>query len=155
MVQQTVEREVIIGAPLETVFQFWLNFQRFATLLDDVRRVDLLDDACSQWEVAAPFNTTVAFVATTKRVESNTLIEWASEHGAGLDTVESGGTLTFARTDHDPVQTRVALHFHFDIPTAAAQQVVGMLRALGYPDRAFDRNLQQIKTLIEAEMSVT
>jgi len=155
MVQQTVERAVTIEAPVETVFQFWLDFQRFSTLLSDVRRVDLLDNDRSQWEVVAPFSTTVAFVATTKRIEPNALIEWASEHGAGMDTVESGGTLRFERTGDGGRHTRVSLHFHFEVPSAAAQQVVGMLRALGYPDRAFDRNLKQIKTLIEADMLVT
>ncbi|MEM1127997.1 MAG: SRPBCC family protein [Bacteroidota bacterium] len=142
-----IEKELLIEAPVSVVYDFWQDFARFADFLPAVKRIEVREAHKSYWEVKAPFNTTVQFVAETKEQRRNEYLLWESVHGAGTEEVESGGEIFFEAPS--PTTTRVRLRFHYTIPSTNAQRVIDTLAALGYPKRDFEKNLAEIKRRIE------
>ncbi|NBC01941.1 MAG: hypothetical protein GVY15_13925 [Bacteroidetes bacterium] len=143
-----IEKEVRIKAPVERVFDFWQQFERFDELLSAVKSIESRGENKSRWIVRAPFNTTVEFVAETQEEVQNEYIRWASEHGAGPDTVTSGGEIFFKPIDKNTA-THVLLRFEYEVPSEAAERVIATLSALGYPERDFDDNLEEIRHHVE------
>ena len=141
-----LEKELHIAAPIDEVYAVWRDFQRFAEYLGDVKSITLEDATTSHWVVMAPFNTSVEFTATIQEHRPNEYLRWESFHGAGVEIVRSGGELFFQEADGG---TDVRLRFSYELPSDSAQRVVDTLKVLGYPDRAFDTNLQRIKERLE------
>ncbi len=133
---------------MERVYGLWAEFPRFEELLSSVKSIETRGENRSRWIVRAPFNTTVEFVAETQEQVENEYIRWASEHGAGPDTVTSGGEIFFKPLDENAA-THVLLRFEYEVPSEAAERVISTLGALGYPDRDFDENLKELKQYLE------
>lgn len=145
---KVIEKTLVIEAPVEQVYTFWADMAAIETVLPAVQSIKVLDEWTARWTVRAPFNTFVQFVATTETREPNRYVKWGSTHGAGTETVTSGGELFFDSVE-DGSATHVRLRFTYDVPSASAQQIISTLAALGYPEREFEAGLALIKEHLE------
>ncbi|NBC18016.1 MAG: hypothetical protein GVY18_11965 [Bacteroidetes bacterium] len=145
---KVIEKTLVIDAPVERVYAFWADMAAVEAVLPVVESIEVLDERTTRWTVQAPFSTFVQFVAVTETRTPNRYVKWGSTHGAGTETVISGGELFFEPVENDRA-TRVRLRFTYDVPSASAQQIISTLAALGYPEREFDAGLTLIKEHLE------
>lgn len=147
---KVIEKTLVIEAPVERVYTFWADMSAIEAVLPAVQSIEAVDERTAQWTVRAPFSTFVRFVAITETREPNRYVKWGSTHGAGTETVTSGGELFFEPVE-DGEATHVRLRFTYDVPSASAQQIISTLAALGYPEREFETGLALIKEHLEGK----
>jgi uncharacterized membrane protein len=106
-----VGRSVTINRPRSELFAFWRDFTNLAGFMENVERVDVLDDKRSHWVVKAPAGKTVEWTATITDEEEGAFIAWASDRGADVpnsgriefrDAQGNRGTIVTATILYDP-----------------------------------------------------
>jgi len=103
-------RSVTIGRPADEVYAFFRDFSNLSAVMENVVRVDVLDERRSHWVVRAPAGRTVEWDSTVTRDEPGRLIEWKADAGADVpnsgrvafDAVEGRGTVVTLTTLYDP-----------------------------------------------------
>ena len=105
-----VARAVTINRPVRDVFAYFNDFTNLPTFMENVQRIELLDDRRSHWVVKAPAGKTVEWVAVITEQTQDRSIAWTSEPGA--DVANSGrvefrdagarGTVVTATIAYDP-----------------------------------------------------
>jgi uncharacterized membrane protein len=105
-----VGRTVTINRPIGELFSYFRDFANLATFMDNVERIDVLDDRRSHWVVKAPGGKTVEWTSVVTEEAPDSFIAWASEEGA--DVANSGrvdfrdagdrGTMVSATILYDP-----------------------------------------------------
>ncbi|MBW8910839.1 MAG: SRPBCC family protein [Sphingomonas sp.] len=105
-----VGRTVTINRPIGELFSYFRDFANLATFMENVERIDVLDDRRSHWVVKAPGGKTVEWTSVVTEEAPNSFIAWASEQGA--DVANSGrvdfrdagdrGTVVSATILYDP-----------------------------------------------------
>lgn len=105
-----VARAVTINRPVGEVFAYFRDFANLPTFMENVERIDILDDNRSHWVVKAPGGKTVEWDAVVTEEVTDTVIAWTSEPGA--DVANSGrvefrnagarGTVVTATIAYDP-----------------------------------------------------
>lgn len=103
-------RAVTINRPTSELYAYWRDFTNLATFMDNIERIDVLDDARSHWVVKAPAGKTVEWDARITEEVPDRTIAWTSEPGA--DVPNSGriefrdagarGTVVTATILYDP-----------------------------------------------------
>ena len=103
-------RVVTINRPRDELFAFWRDFRNLVRVMENVERIDILDENRSHWVVKAPGGTTVEWDATITEERPDELIAWSSDEGA--DVPNSGrvefrdagtrGTVVTATILYDP-----------------------------------------------------
>lgn len=103
-------KSVTINRPLSELFAFWRDLSNLATFMENVERVDVVDERRSHWVVKAPAGKTVEWDAVVTEEAPNSFIAWASVEGA--DVPNSGrvdfrsagarGTVVTATILYDP-----------------------------------------------------
>lgn len=107
---QIVARAVTINRPADELFAYFRDFSNLPTFMENVERIDVLDDKRTHWVVKAPAGRTVEWDAViTEEVEGRSFA-WTSEPGA--DIANSGrvefrdagarGTVVTATILYDP-----------------------------------------------------
>lgn len=106
-----VGRSVTINRPRSELFAFWRDFTNLAGFMENVERVDVLDDKRSHWVVKAPAGKTVEWTATITDEQEGAFIAWASDRGADVpnsgriefrDAQGNRGTIVTATILYDP-----------------------------------------------------
>lgn len=105
-----IGRAVTINRPVSELFAYYRDFANLATFMENVERVDVLDDKRSHWVVKAPAGRTVEWTAVVTDEAPDSFIAWASEEDA--DVANSGrvdfrdagarGTVVTATVNYDP-----------------------------------------------------
>jgi uncharacterized membrane protein len=105
-----VGRTVTINRPIGELFSYFRDFANLATFMENVERIDVLDDRRSHWVVKAPGGKTVEWTSVVTEEAPDSFIAWASEEGA--DVANSGrvdfrdagdrGTMVSATILYDP-----------------------------------------------------
>lgn len=105
-----IGRSVTINRPLPELFAYWRDFSRLATFMENVDRIDVVDDKRSHWVVKAPGGRHVEWDAVVTDEARDSFIAWAS--AAGADVPNSGridfrdagarGTVVTATILYDP-----------------------------------------------------
>ena len=105
-----VGRAVTINKPATELYAYFRDFAKLASFMENVERVDILDDKRSHWVVKAPGGRTVEWDARITEEREGELIAWTSEEGA--DVANSGrvefrdagarGTVVIATIAYDP-----------------------------------------------------
>ena len=103
-------RAVTINRPVAEVYARFRDFAQLPTFMENVERIDVLDDRRTHWVVKAPGGGTVEWDALITEEQPERLIAWASEEGA--DVPNSGrvefrdagqrGTVVTATILYDP-----------------------------------------------------
>lgn len=106
-----VGRTVTIGRPREEVYAFWRDFPNLATIMENIERIDTIDERRTHWVVKAPAGRTVEWDSIVTDDEPGRLIAWQSVEGADvkssgriefLDAAPGRGTMVRATIAYDP-----------------------------------------------------
>ena len=93
-----VGKTVTINRPRQFLFDYWRDFSNLPRFMDNVERVDVLDETRSHWVVKAPAGHRVEWDAIITEEEPGEFIAWSSMEGAD---VPNSGRIDFkdATTD--------------------------------------------------------
>jgi uncharacterized membrane protein len=76
--QPMTVRAVTIGKPRHEVFAFFRDFSNLGRFMENIERVDVLDDKRSHWVVQAPAGHQVAWDSILTAEEDDRLLAWES-----------------------------------------------------------------------------
>lgn len=105
-----VGRSVTINRPRNELYAYWRDFAKLPSFMDNVERVDVIDDTTSHWVVKASGGKTVEWDAVITEERPDELIAWASTESADVPNsgridfrdVGDRGTVVTATTLYDP-----------------------------------------------------
>lgn len=138
-----IGRTVTINRPRAELFAYWRDFANLATIMENVERIDVLDDKRSHWVVKAPGGKTVEWDSVVTDETDGKCIAWASEPGAD---VPNSGRIEFR--DAGERGTVVTATILYDPPAG----VIGKLIAKMFqrePAIQARRDLRRFKQLME------
>jgi uncharacterized membrane protein len=84
--KKVVGRTVTIGRPAQEIYAFWRHFPNLVGIMDNIERIDLVDDRRSHWVVKAPGGRTVEWDSIVVDDEPGRLISWQSAEGSEVRT---------------------------------------------------------------------
>ena len=138
-----IGRSVTINRPAKEVYAFFRDFANLPRFMENVVRIDALDDRRSHWVVKAPAGGTVEWNAVVTEEQPGTLIAWQSEEGA---EVPNGGRIEFR--DAGQRGTVVTATIVYDPPGGAIGKLIAKMfqREPGIQAR---RDLKRLKQYLE------
>ena len=136
-------RAVTIDKPISELFSYFRDFSNLSTFMENVERVDILDDKRSHWVVKAPAGKTVEWDARVVNESAEDFIEWESEPGAD---VPNGGRVEFR--DAGARGTVVVATIHYDPPAGVVGKLIAKLFQRE-PAIQARRDLRRFKQLME------
>lgn len=139
-----IGRSVTINRPRTELYAFFRDFRNLPSFMDNVERIDILDDKRSHWVVKAPAGRHVEWDAVVTEEQDATLIAWQSEPGAD---VENSGRVEFrdAQGDRGTIVTATML---YDPPAGVIGKVIAKLFQRE-PAIQARRDLRRFKQLME------
>ncbi|MGN6818752.1 MAG: SRPBCC family protein [Sphingomonas sp.] len=138
-----IGRTVTINRPVGELFAYFRDFANLATFMENVERIDVLDDRRSHWVVKAPGGKTVEWTSAVTEEEPDSFIAWASEEGAD---VANSGRVDFRTTgERGTVVTATIL---YDPPAGTVGKLVAKLFQRE-PAIQARRDLRRFKQLME------
>lgn len=137
-------RSVTINRPVREVYRFFRDFSNLPSFMENIVRIDVLDERRSHWVVKAPMGGTVEWTAQVTQEQPDAMIAWQSEEGA---EVPNGGRVEFR--DAGQRGTIVTATIVYDPPGGAIGKLVAKLfqREPGIQAR---RDLRRLKQFLEA-----
>ena len=117
-----IGRAVTINRPRDEVYAYFRDFANLPSFMENVDRIDILDDKRSHWVVKAPAGKTVEWDARIVAETDGTLIEWESEPGAD---VPNGGRVEFR--DAGARGTVVTATIRYDPPAGVVGKLIAKL----------------------------
>ncbi len=138
-----VARSVTINRPQAELYAYFRDFANLATFMDNIERIEILDDRRSHWVVKAPAGQTVEWDATVTDERAPDYIAWESDEGAD---VPNGGRVEF--TDAGARGTVVTATIRYEPPAGIVGKVIAKMfqREPGIQAR---RDLRRFKQLME------
>ncbi|MDG2535206.1 SRPBCC family protein [Sphingomonas sp. HITSZ_GF] len=139
-----VGRTVTINRPREELFAYWRDFANLAMFMENVERIDVLDDKRSHWVVKAPGGRTVEWTSAITEEQDGSFIAWASEDGAD---VPNSGRIDF-RDAQGGRGTIVTATILYDPPAGAIGKLIAKMFQRE-PAIQARRDLRRFKQLME------
>lgn len=139
-----IGRTVTIRRPRSELFAYWRDFANLPSFMDNVERIEVLDDRRSRWTVKAPGEATVEWTASITDERDGEYIAWATEEGAD---VPNSGRIEFrdAQGDRGTVVTATIL---YDPPGGFIGKVIAKMFQRE-PAIQARRDLRRFKQLME------
>ena len=134
---------VTISRPSAELYTWWRDFSNLASVMENVERIDVLDDTRSHWVVKAPGGTTVEWDAIVTEEREGELIAWASAEGADI---ANSGRVAFR--DAGARGTVVTATILYDPPAGVIGKLVAKLFQRE-PNIQVRRDLARFKQLME------
>jgi uncharacterized membrane protein len=106
-----VGRAVTINKPRSELFAYWRDLTQLPTFMENVERIDVIDDHRSHWVVKAPAGKTVEWDAAITDEKQDEFIAWTSADDADVpnsgrvdfrDATGGRGTVVTATILYDP-----------------------------------------------------
>jgi uncharacterized membrane protein len=142
--QAIIGRTVTIDRPREEIYAFWRDFPNLAQVMENIERIDTLDERRSHWVVKAPGGKTVEWDSVVTDDEPGRLIAWQSVEGAD---VNSSGRVEFF--DAAPGRgTMVRATFAYDPPGGVIGEWIAKLFQRE-PNVQTRRDLRRLKQFLE------
>ncbi|RVT90361.1 SRPBCC family protein [Sphingomonas crocodyli] len=139
-----IGRTVTINRPRAELYAYWRDLTNLPSFMDNVIRVDAIDDRTSHWVVKAPAGRTVEWDAViTEDVQGET-IAWASAEGAD---VPNSGRIDF-RDEPGGRGTHVTATIVYDPPAGVVGKLIAKLFQRE-PAIQARRDLRRFKQLME------
>jgi uncharacterized membrane protein len=137
-----IQKTLLVGAPVERVYEFWTDYENFPLFMSNVREVQDLGGGRSRWVVSGPGGLPIEWDSVlTEQVPGET-IAWRSRPGSML---ENAGAVRFRPEGEG---TRVDLRLCYSPPAGGAGQAMAEL--LGSDPRAkLNEDLGRLKALLE------
>src|ERR1700744_5765048 len=137
-------RAVTIGRPREEVFAFFRDFSNLAGFMENIARIDVLDDTHSHWVVKAPAGHEVEWNSVLTAEEPGRLLAW--ETGPDAE-VKNHGRVEF-RDAPGGRGTEVPATLVYEPPAGALGKLVATLFQME-PGLQAKRDLRRLKMLLE------
>lgn len=138
-----VTKTIDIDAPLEQVFAFLSEPERFPKLMSHVRAVERTPDGVYRWTVSGPAGIDVGWSAVITDLAPNELIAWRSEPGS---LVDHAGSLRFESMPDG--RTRVGVRMSYIPPLGVFGHALATLLGAD-PKRQLDEEFVRFKSLME------
>ncbi|WP_374943239.1 SRPBCC family protein [Sphingomonas sp.] len=138
-----VARAVTINRPAADVYAQFRDFANLPAFMENVVRIDVLDDKRSHWVVKAPAGKTVEWDARVTDEQPGKLIAWTSEEGAD---VPNSGRVEFR--DAGARGTVVTATIAYDPPAGIVGKIVAKMFQRE-PAIQARRDLRRFKQLLE------
>ena len=81
-----VGKTITVGKPRDQLYEEWRDFARFPRFMDNVERVENIDDKRSRWTIKAPGGSPVELVTRITEDQPGKAIAWESEPESQIDT---------------------------------------------------------------------
>ncbi len=133
-----------IGRPRQEVFAFFRDFTNLAAFMENIERVEVLDDARSHWVVKAPAGRTVEWDSVLTEQEPGQLLAWRTEPDA---EVKHHGRVEF-RDAPAGRGTEVHAAIVYEPPAGAIGKIIASLFQKE-PGQQAKRDLRRLKMLLE------
>jgi uncharacterized membrane protein len=140
-----VRKSLNVQAPLEQVYEFWSDIERFPRFMANVREVRDLGEGRSRWTVAGPAGAPVEWEAVVTKRVANHQLAWKTVPGS---TVEHAGHVRFLPNASGG--TRIDVHLSYTPPAGALGHGVAWLFGSD-PKTEMDADLARMKALLEAQ----
>jgi uncharacterized membrane protein len=137
-------RAVTIGRPREEVFAFFRDFSNLARFMENIERIDVLDDTHSHWVVKAPAGHQVEWDSILTADEPGRLLAW--ETGPDAE-VKNHGRVEF-RDAPAGRGTEIHATIVYEPPAGALGKVIALLFQKE-PGLQAKRDLRRLKMLLE------
>lgn len=141
-------RSATINRPAAELYAYWRDFSNLATFMENVERIDVIDDKRSHWIVKAPAGKTVEWDAIVTEDTGVTegkggAIAWTSADGADI---ANSGRVEFA--DAGPRGTVVTATINYDPPAGSIGKIIAKMFQRE-PFIQARRDLRRFKQLME------
>ncbi len=141
--KDAVGQAVTINRPASDLFAFFRDFSKLPRVMENIERIDVLDDKKSHWVVKAPMGGRVEWDAIVVDEQQDRLIEWMSAPGA---EVANSGRVEFREAGaRGTVVTATIL---YDPPAGAIGKMIAKLFQRE-PAIQARRDLRRLKQLME------
>jgi uncharacterized membrane protein len=137
-------RAVTIGKPREAVFAFFRDFRNLARFMENIERIDIIDDTRSHWVVKAPAGHEVEWDSVLTADEPGKLLAW--ETGPDAE-VKNHGRVEF-RDAPAGRGTEIHATIIYEPPGGALGKVIATLFQTE-PGLQAKRDLRRLKMLLE------
>jgi len=139
-----VQHTVAIDAPIQRVFEFWINYQNFPRFMSHVLDVQHRGYDQSHWKVAGPAGIPVEWDAVLTELTEHDVLAWKTVPGS---IVQHAGVVRFSPLPGRRTQVHVLLTYN---PGAGAlgHALATLFRA--DPHRQLREDLARVKTLLES-----
>lgn len=142
---EIVGRTVTIDRPRAEVYAFWRDFRNLARFMENIERVDVIDDRRSHWVVAAPGDDPVEWDALLTEERDNEALAWASEPDADI---KHEGRVEFR--DGPPGRgTEVKVVLDYEAPGGTLGKIIAKVFQKD-PQIQARRDLRRLKQILEA-----
>ncbi len=138
-----VGRSVTINRPRAELYAYWRDFANLATFMENVDRIDVIDDTRSHWVVRAPAGRTIEWDAVVTEEREGELIAWSSAEGA---FVPNSGRIEFR--DAGARGTVVSATILYDPPAGVVGKIIAKMFQRE-PAIQARRELRRFKQLME------
>jgi len=139
-----IGRTVTIDRPRDAVYAFWRDFPNLAAVMENIERIDTIDDTRTHWVVKAPAGKTVEWDSVVTDDEPGRLIAWQSVEGAD---VKSSGRIEFLEAAPGR-GTMVRATFAYDPPAGGLGEWIAKLFQRE-PNVQARRDLRRLKQFLE------
>lgn len=139
-----LHKTIEVAAPVDEVFDFWLNFQNFALFMQHVSEITVIDGTRSHWKVEGPAGLPVEWDAVLTVCIPNERLGWKTLPD---QPIEHAGTVKFEEVGEG--RTRVTVQMSYRPPAGLLGHAVAALFQAD-PQTALDRDLARLKNIIEA-----
>lgn len=144
-----VQKTINIAAPLDSVFAFFTDWERWPEWMSHVREVTASGTPGTvgertRWVVDGPAGTRVSWDAEITEFITNQLVSWRSVEGAAI---RQAGTLRFDENEDGTI--RVEVQMTYNPPGGAAGHAVAKLFGRD-PRHQMNEDLVRLKTTIES-----
>ncbi|MBX3011671.1 MAG: SRPBCC family protein [Caldilineaceae bacterium] len=100
-------KNIIVKAPLQTVYAAWADFENFPNFMQHIRSVTKTGEATSHWVMDGPLHSRLEWDAEVTRQEEDKRIAWSSTSG----DIKTSGQVTFNALPDDQVEVTVMLRY--------------------------------------------
>ncbi|MEX2225035.1 MAG: SRPBCC family protein [Dehalococcoidia bacterium] len=138
-----VEDEIVVRAPVDTVYGAWHNFENFPRFMQNIHEVRVVSGGRSHWKAKGPLGAAAEWDAEMTLDEPNKAIGWRSIEGNSA--VKTAGRVNFE--PQGDTTTRLSVLLDYDAPTGAIGNVVAKIFA--DPEKLMKEDLQRFKETIE------
>lgn len=140
-----IDDALTVGKPREEVYRFWRNLQNLPRFAPWVRRVDVLDERRSEWEVEGPHGGVVHWESEITRDTPNEEIEWRTTANR---SIANFGSVSFRDA---PAGRGTIVRVHLEYVSPAGSLGAAVARLMGRaPQSMVEQSLRSLKQLLEA-----
>ncbi len=139
-----VGRSVTINKPRQELYTFWRDFSNLPAFMENIHRVEQIDERRWRWEIAGPAGMEIEFVSEITDERPNEFIAWQSEEGGDI---RNSGRVEF-RDAPGGRGTQVTATIAYDAPAGEVGRVIAKLFQRE-PNIQVRRDLKRFKQLME------